>query len=44
VHEFDTGERPLGCIERFEPQHRPCHAFYSSMILLHNIIEILDLG
>src|SRR6516225_5630926 len=27
----------------FKPQHRPCHPLYSAMILLHNVVEILDL-
>jgi hypothetical protein len=38
VHEFDTGERPLCCIERFEPQHRSCHPFHPAMILLNGMI------
>jgi hypothetical protein len=38
VHEFDTGERPLCCMERFEPQHRSCHPLYPSMILLNGMI------
>jgi hypothetical protein len=37
VHEFDTDERPLGCLEGFEPQHRSCDPFHPAMILLHNI-------
>ena len=44
VHEFDPNECPLGCRERFEPQHRPCHPFYASMVLLHNVVEIFDLA
>jgi hypothetical protein len=38
VHEFDPDQGVLGCIERFEPQHRPCHALYTSMILLHDVV------
>ncbi len=44
VHEFDPDERVLGCVKRFEPQHGPCHPLHSSMILLHDIVEILDLA
>src|SRR5215510_15090905 len=33
MHEFDTDERSLGCIERFEPQHGPCHPLHASMVL-----------
>jgi len=44
MHEFDTGERPLGCVERFEPQHGPCHPLDCSMVLLDDIIEILELA
>jgi hypothetical protein len=43
VHEFNPNECVLGCIERFDPQHGPCHPLYTSMILLHNVVEILDL-
>src|SRR5262245_53292189 len=44
VHEFDPNQGILGCIKRLKPQHRPCHPLDTSMILLHNIIEILDLA
>jgi hypothetical protein len=38
VHEFDPNECVLGCLERFEPQHRPCHPLDTSMILLNGLI------
>ena len=44
VHELNPNERVLGCLERFKPQHGPCHPLYTSMILLHNVVEILDLA
>ena len=38
VHELDPNECVLGCLERFEPQHGPCHPLYTSMILLHDVV------
>ena len=38
VHEFDPDQGVLGCVERFEPQHRPCHPLHPAMILFHHII------
>jgi hypothetical protein len=38
VHEFNADQGVLGCIERFEPQHRPCHPLDCSMILLNGMI------
>ena len=38
VHEFNPNECILGCLERFEPQHGPCHPLYTSMILLHHVV------
>src|SRR5262249_55597843 len=38
VHEFDSHQGVLGCVERFEPQHGPCHPLHCSMILLHNVV------
>ena len=43
VHELNPNEGVLGCLERFEPQHGPCHPLDTSMILLHNVVEILGL-
>ena len=43
VHELNPNECVLGCLKRFQPQHRPCHSLYTAMILLHNVVEILDL-
>ena len=44
MHEFDPDERGLRCVKRFEPQHGPGHPLHASMILFHNIVEILDLA
>ena len=44
VPEFDPDQGVLGCVERFEPQHRPGHPLHPAMILFHNIVEILDLA
>ena len=38
VHEFDPHQGVLSCVERFEPQHGPCHPLHCSMILLHNVV------
>jgi hypothetical protein len=43
VHEFNPNECVLGCLEHFEPQHGTGDPLYTSMILLHNVVEILDL-
>jgi len=42
MHEFDTSECPLGRVERFDPEPRPCHTFYCSMVLFHDVIELFD--
>jgi hypothetical protein len=39
VHEFDPDQSILGCLERFESQHGPCHPLHGSMILLHHVIH-----
>jgi hypothetical protein len=44
VHKLNPNECVLGCLERFKPQHGPCHPLYTSMILLHHIIQILHLA
>jgi hypothetical protein len=44
VHEFDPDQSVLSCSKRFEPQHRPCHALYGSMVLFHNIIKVFYLA
>src|SRR5262244_2955904 len=43
MHEFDTDQRVLSRRKRLEPQHRPGHPLDSSMILLHDIVEIFHL-
>jgi hypothetical protein len=44
VHQLNAGEGGLRGVERLESSHRPGHAFYGAMVLLHNVIEILDLA
>src|SRR5215470_17312245 len=36
--EFDPDQRVLGCLERFEPEHRPCDPFDGSMVLFNGLI------
>ena len=36
MHEFNAGYRALRRLEGLEPQHRPGHPLYSSMVLLHD--------
>jgi hypothetical protein len=43
MHERDPNESILGCLERFEPQHGPCHPFDCAMILLHHVVEVFHL-
>ena len=38
VHEFDTDERGLRRVKRFESSQRARDALYSSMVLLHDIV------
>src|SRR5262245_42157776 len=42
VHALNPHEGVLGCLERFESQHRPCHPLDPSMILLDYIIKVFD--
>jgi hypothetical protein len=44
VHEFDTDERALGRIKRLEPEQRPRHPLYCSVILLDDIVEVFPLA
>jgi hypothetical protein len=41
VHKFDPNQGVLGCVERFEPQHRPGHPLHSAVILFHNVVKYL---
>ena len=43
-HERNPHQGVLGCLERFEPQHGPGHPLDTSMILLHKVVEILELA
>jgi hypothetical protein len=43
VHELDADEGPLRRIERLGPQHRAGDPHHSSLILLHDFIEVLHL-
>jgi hypothetical protein len=38
VHEFNSNEGVLRCLERFEPQHGTRDPFYCAMILLNGLI------
>ena len=40
VHEFDPDQGVLGCVERFEPQHGPCHPLHPAMILLNGMTRL----
>ena len=42
-HQLDAGEGVLRRIKRFKSQHRSGHSFYSSMILLDDVIQIFGL-
>ena len=44
VHQLNAGEGGLRGVERLESSHRPGHAFHGAMVLLHDVIEILDLA
>src|SRR5438132_1188560 len=43
VHEFDPDQRVLSRRKRREPQHGPGHPLDTSMILLHDRVEIFSL-
>jgi hypothetical protein len=43
VHEFNAGQDGLRRSDRFKPEHWPGDAFNSTMNLLDDIVEILDL-
>lgn len=43
-HSSYAGDRTPSGPEPLEPQRRPCDSFHRSMIVLHNIIEILRLA
>src|SRR5262249_20645743 len=43
VHKFYSNQDVLRCITRIEPQHGPCHPLYTSMILLHDVVEVFPL-
>ena len=44
MHELDALQGNAGRTERLETQHRPDDPFDGSMILLHQIVQILDLA
>ena len=43
VHEFNPDQSALSCLERFDPQHRPGHPLDCSMVLFHDVVEVLHL-
>ena len=44
VHELDPNKGVLGCLERFEPRHRPDHSCHCSMIWLDTMVHIFHLA
>ena len=44
VYELDADKCVLRCLERFEPEHRPCDPFDGSVVLFHEVIEIFGLA
>jgi hypothetical protein len=44
MHELNPNRGVLGRLQRFEPQHGTRHPLDGSMVLLHQIIEILHLA
>ena len=44
VHSFYSSDRTARRPKRLEPQHRPRESFHCSMVLLHDIIEILTVA
>lgn len=43
MHQLNAGNDGLGSPKRFESQHRPGDAFDGAVILLHDVVEVLDL-
>src|SRR5450756_466556 len=44
VHEFDAGEKDSGAAKILEAEHWSGSAFNSSMVLLDNVVQVLDLA
>ena len=44
MHELDAGENGTGSVERFEVQHRLGHPLNSTVVLLDDVVEVLDLA
>ena len=44
MHDFNACDRTARRPERFEAEHRPHHTLHGSMVLLHDIIEILTVA
>ena len=44
MHQLNTHKGRLSRLKRFEPQHGPCDPFHTTMILLDDVVEILDLA
>jgi hypothetical protein len=43
VHSLNPSQGPLGGVERRDPQHGANGVIHGAMILLHEVVEILDL-
>ncbi len=44
MHNFFAGDRTAGGPKGLEAEHRMCDPFHRSMILLHEVIEILGVA
>jgi len=44
VHQFDARQDTGGSPKRFETHYGFCDSLYRSMILLHDVVEILNLS
>ena len=43
MHEFDAGEKDAGAAKILEAEHRSGSAFYGTVVLLNDVVQILDL-
>lgn len=43
MHQFDATQNDARAVEILEPEHRSGSAFDGSMVLLHDVVQIIDL-
>ena len=43
VHEFDAGEKDAGAAKILEAEHRSGSAFYGTVVLIDDVVQVLDL-